>query len=401
MSELITGREKRMELLKGIIKDLHAGGDPGELKERFASLLRDVNPSEIAEMEEQLIKEGMPEEEVKRLCDVHVAVFKDALEKKVEPESIPGHPVHTFRLENDALRQVVAEMEALLAGLEGEKEAEWEKMESTLKRLQEVENHYLRKEYQLFPYLEKHGITGPAKVMWATHDDIRGLFKKVHNALVARDKETVLTEGKMLLAAISDMFYKEEKILFPMALETLSEGEWAEIKEGELSIGYALVTPGDEWQPPDPVLEELKKGAGTGEVKDQLKLDTGVLTPEQLNLILTHLPFDIAFVDENNKVRYYSQGKERIFPRSPGIIGRDVQNCHPPASVDVVNRIITAFKEGKKDVADFWLETGGRFIYIRYFAVRDQKGTYRGVLEVVQDVTGIRQLEGERRLLQW
>jgi DUF438 domain-containing protein len=121
------------------------------------------------------------------------------------------------------------------------------------------------------------------------------------------------------------------------------------------------------------------------------------LTPGQLNLLLTHLPLDISFVDENDKVRYYSQGKERIFPRSPGII----QNCHPSASVDVVNRIITAFKEGKKDMADFWLETGGRFIYIRYFAVRDQKGTYKGVLELVQDVTEIRQLEGERRLLQW
>ncbi|MGB4481867.1 MAG: DUF438 domain-containing protein [bacterium] len=401
MSELITGREKRLEILKGIIKDLHAGGDLEELKERFARLLRDVSPTEIAEMEQRLIEEGMPEEEVKRLCDVHVAVFKDALDERVDPDSIPGHPVHTFRLENEALRQVVAEMEALLAGLEGEKGVDWGKLERTLKRLQEVENHYLRKEFQLFPYLEKHGITGPPKVMWATHDDIRALFKKVHNALVARDRDTVLAEGKLLLEAMSDMFYKEEKILFPMALETLSEGEWAEIREGELSIGYSLVTPGDDWQPSPEVLEELAGGAGTGEGREQLKLDTGVLTPEQLNLVLTHLPFDISFVDEKNKVRYYSQGKERIFPRSPGIIGRDVQNCHPPGSVDVVNKIVAAFKEGKEDTAEFWLETGGRFIHIRYFAVRDQKGTYRGVLEVVQDVTGIRQLEGERRLLQW
>ena len=169
--------------------------DLEELKERFARLLRDVSPTEIAEMEQRLIEEGMPEEEVKRLCDVHVAVFKDALDERVDPDSIPGHPVHTFRLENEALRQVVAEMEALLAGLEGEKGVDWGKLERTLKRLQEVENHYLRKEFQLFPYLEKHGITGPPKVMWATHDDIRALFKKVHNALVARDRDTVLAEG--------------------------------------------------------------------------------------------------------------------------------------------------------------------------------------------------------------
>ena len=322
--------------------------DLEELKERFARLLRDVSPTEIAEMEQRLIEEGMPEEEVKRLCDVHVAVFKDALDERVDPDSIPGHPVHTFRLENEALRQVVAEMEALLAGLEGEKGVDWGKLERTLKRLQEVENHYLRKEFQLFPYLEKHGITGPPKVMWATHDDIRALFKKVHNALVARDRDTVLAEGKLLLEAMSDMFYKEEKILFPMALETLSEGEWAEIREGELSIGYSLVTPGDDWQPSPEVLEELAGGAGAGEGREQLKLDTGVLTPEQLNLVLTHLPFDISFVDEKNKVRYYSQGKERIFPRSPGIIGRDVQNCHPPGSVDVVNKIVAAFKRVRK-----------------------------------------------------
>jgi len=401
MSELITGKEKRLEILKGIIKDLHAGGDPEELKARFARLLREVHPTEIAEMEQRLIEEGLPEEEVKRLCDVHVAVFKEALDARVEPASIPGHPVHTFRLENDALRQVVAEMEALLAELEGGKEVEWGKLERTLQSLQEVENHYLRKEYQLFPYLEKHGITGPTKVMWATHDDIRALFKQVQNALAARNRDMVLAEGKRLLEAMSDMFYKEEKILFPMALETLSEREWAEIKDGELSIGYTLVTPGEDWQPSEEVLAELKESTGPGAGKELLKLDTGVLTPEQLNLILTHLPFDITYVDEKDKVRYYSQGKDRIFPRSPGIIGRSVQNCHPPASVHVVNKIVAAFKEGTKDVADFWLETGGRFIYIRYFAVRDQEGKYRGVLEVVQDVTGIRQLEGERRLLQW
>lgn len=201
-----------------------------------------------------------------------------------------------------------------------------------------------------------------------------------------------------------DMVGKEEKVLHPMAVDTLSDDEWAEIRAGEGEIGYAFVTGVPAWPPAD-----AAAGAGVGAAGPPagpaapaglLQLTTGGLTLEQMDLMLTTLPIDFQFVDEHDQVRYYSEG-ERIFPRSPGVIGRKVQNCHPPSSVHKVQQIIDAFRAGDKSTAEFWIELGGTFLHIRYFAVRDASGAYRGVVETVQDVTGIRALEGQRRLLDW
>ncbi len=407
MSELLDAREERQEILKGIIRDLHAGKDLEELKQRFARLIRNVSPGEIAALESRLIAEGMPEEEIKRLCDVHVALFKESLaEQQVEPTP-PGHPVHTFRLENEAIRGVVEALKKLLGQIKAaDKEGREvfrrrkEEIKKELARLAEIDKHYLRKEHQLFPLLERRGVYGPPKVMWQFHDDIRAMLKKVTRAVDEDDLATVINQGNELLTAIVEMINKEESILFPMALEKLTPSDWVEVRRGEEEIGYALVAPGNEWRPrpaagtaPDAQEKEGPAGA--------IELATGRLTPEQVNLLLTHLPVDITFVDENDKVRYYSAGKHRIFTRSPAIIGRKVQNCHPPASVHVVEKILAEFRDGTKNEAEFWLTMNGRFIHIRYFAVRDAEGRYRGVVEVTQDVTDIRALEGEKRLLDW
>ncbi|MGE5653574.1 MAG: PAS domain-containing protein, partial [Bacillota bacterium] len=188
---------------------------------------------------------------------------------------------------------------------------------------------------------------------------------------------------------------KENKILFPMCLETLTEVEWDEIYRHSDEVGYTLITPERQWQPkilhPMPAAQRVESGA--------IPLDTGAMTPEQINLMLMSLTIDMTYVDEHNRVRYYSQGRERIFTRTPAIIGRNVEMCHPPESVHVVKQIVEDFKAGKRDSAEFWLTLQGKFIHIRYFAVRDDAGTYRGVVEVSQDVTGIRALEGQKRLL--
>jgi DUF438 domain-containing protein len=197
------------------------------------------------------------------------------------------------------------------------------------------------------------------------------------------------------------MVYKEEKILIPMCMEAFTAKDWMEIKNGEADIGYALVKPGTEWNPTE---EELAEEGEKHEVPlgmKKLPLDTGTLTLQQINLMLTHLPFDVSFVDENDKVRYYSEGPERIFPRSSGIIGRKVQNCHPPKSVHIVQEILDSFRSGKQDMAEFWLELDEKFLYIRYFALCESSGRYKGCLEVMQDATRVRSFEGERRLLQW
>ena len=388
--EVITDPEQRIEALKKIIKDLHKGEDIRKLKQRFLVLIRDVAPSEIANMEQRLIDEGMPVEEVKRLCDVHVEVFKESLEDKIVPGLPAGHPVHSYMLENRAAEKIILKLQAI-----HDIKKEMGTLVSGLKELSKIDIHYKRKENQLFPILEAHGISGPSKVMWALHDEIRKMIRDASDAAVAGTISIDVL--KTLFGTLNDMIYKEEHILFSMALETLGESDWVKVGAGEEEIGFAWISPPEKWSPSEESFQEKLPPEKIG----SMTLDTGLLTVEQINLILTHLPVDISFVDENDKVSYYSNTEDRIFPRSPGIIGRSVQNCHPSKSIDTVTRILDSFRDGTKSTAEFWIQLGGKFIYIRYFAVRDAQGTYKGCLEVSQDVAAIRGLEGEKRLLDW
>lgn len=405
MSELLDGKKARQEILKEIVKDLHRGKSAAEVKERFAKLIKDVGATEISQMEQSLIAEGIPEQEIKRLCDVHVTVFKEALDAQTKEETPSGHPVHTFKMENRQIEMVIQSLQEIFNEIkEASAEALTDYRQALLYELQllsEIDKHYLRKENQLFPLLEQKGVQGPTRVMWQFHDDVRRILKEIKRALEDNSSKALLEKGDQLINIITDMIYKEENILFPMALENLSEADWVKVRQGEEEIGYAFVTPGNQWQPAQ-VKEEGQVQATQGVTPGaEIKLDTGNLTPEQINLLLTHLPVDVTYVDENNRVRYYSQGMHRVFPRSPGIIGRDVQNCHPVSSVNIVTKIVDEFKNNNKSEAEFWLEMNNRFIHIRYFAVRDQGGQYRGVVEVTQDVTDIRALQGQRRLLDW
>jgi len=399
-------RAARKEVLKDIIRDLHYGGDVEALRKRFAELVRDVSGGEIAAMEQELMAEGLPLEEVKKLCDVHVQVFKDSLEEHPESAFVPGHPLHTLAAENRELERLVARTREALAPLRDEAgvrawAAERAKLAPLVQALFEVEKHYLKKENQLFPRLEEKGKSGPSKVMWAVHDDIRAHLKDFRRALDLGDRAIVARTGTWVLQEIADMIYKEDKILFPMSLEILDERDWVRVKEGEEEIGYAWIAPAGAWAPgaPSVGVHDIPPAVTAGDAR--LALDTGTLSAEQVNLLLTHLPVDISFVDENDTVVYYSATRDRIFPRTPGVIGRKVQNCHPPKSLDTVTQVLAAFRDGSRDIAEFWIEMNGKFIHIRYFALRDGEGKYRGALEVSQDVTGIRALRGEKRLLDW
>ena len=398
----IQDAEMRQEVLKDIIRDLHKGVDMAVLKQRFYELIKDIDATEIARMEQKLMEEGMPETEIKRLCDVHVEVFKEALGQQEAPSAPPGHPLHTFMKENRAVEGIVHETKGILEKLCDTPDKEVfrqhrKNLGALIERLSDINLHYLRKENQLFPVLEKHGISGPSEVMWAIHDDIRQTLKYARAQISELQVPLVYGTLKYLLQSIDDMVYKEEHILFPMAMEILAEADWIKVQQGEEEIGYAWIEPEKGWLPGTEVPAEAKAAVGPSAVD----LSTGRLTREQLDLLLTHLPVDISYVDENDELVYYSATKERIFPRSPGVIGRKVQKCHPPKSFHVVQRIVDEFKAGKRDVAEFWIQMKGRFIHIRYFAVRDSGGNYRGTLEVSQDVTEIRKLEGEQRLLDW
>jgi hypothetical protein len=394
----------RLEALHGIVKDLHAGKTVEEVKPRFEELIADVEATEIAAMEQKLIEDGVPDTEVKRLCDVHVQVFADALEGHEPVRAPAGHPMDTFQRENQALLQVTASLRKVAEAIgEPPDGAAWARLKGalgdTVERVAEADKHYLRKENQLFPFLEERGVEGPSKVMWAIHDDIRALVKQARATIAADDAALAVSSCLALAKMVDDMVTKEEKVLHPMAMDTLSDAEWARIRAGEDDIGYAFITDVPAWTAAG-VDGDAGVAAGHASPAGLLDLKTGGLSLEELNLVLGALPIDFQYVDEHDKVRFYSEG-HRIFPRSPGVIGRKVQNCHPPASVHKVQQIIDAFRAGEKDTAEFWIEMQGKFLHIRYFALRDEAGAYRGVVETVQDATGIRALEGQRRLLDW
>jgi hypothetical protein len=417
MSEFIDNRAQRREELKAIIKLLHGGASVEEVKQRFADLIKGVDATEISELENELIAEGMPVDEVKRLCDVHVTLFEEGLAAKGledEPELEPGHPAHTIWRENRILDNLLDQLDGKLEVLADANALTPELIASLtpmMEKLGELNKHYLRKENQLFPFLEKHGILGPTQVMWGIHDDVRGYLKAAKQALTTGNLKEFIAQAKEFSEAAFSMITKEEQVLLPMSMEALSEAEWAAVLHGSGELGYAWHRPVIIWEPdiseplPDTPTgsygEAADSASSAGSLDAVLPLSVGGLTLEQINLLLTNLPVDVTYVDENDRVRYYSAGRERVFPRSPAIIGREVAKCHPPSSVHIVEKIVQAFKNGEKDVAEFWIPMGESFVHIRYFALRDDEGNYRGVIEVSQDVSGIRALEGERRLLDW
>jgi DUF438 domain-containing protein len=365
-----------MSELKDIIKRLHAGEAPEDVKASLRALVKKTDYAEIMAMEQQLMAEGMPVTEIQAMCDMHSQVTREVLVQLAPAPVEPGHPIDTFRRENEALRGVLAKLKRARSPLE---------LRQALNELMDIDKHYQRKEHLLFSCLERHGITGPSKVMWGKDDEVRKLLKD------ASHSEAAL---RAAAAAVEEMIYKEEQILFPMCLKTFTADEWAEIWASSPRYGWCLVEPREGYRPP-----ESAAAAAVEPGRGGVQLPTGYLNLDQLMGIFSTLPVDLTFVDSDDRVAFFSEGPDRIFARSKAVIGRKVQHCHPPRSVDVVNRILSDFRERRQDVAEFWIDFQGRFVHIRYFAVRDAAGRYLGTLEVTQDISGLRALQGERRLL--
>lgn len=408
MSELINNAEKRRGLLKHMIKQLHEGQAPEAVKAQLIQLLGKVPYEDVVLVEQELISEGMPPGEILKLCDIHTKALKGTISQEGSKEAPPGHPVHTFLQENRGLGWHLNELKNSFSRIEKmdddqDASPEMAEIRNHVHALTDVDKHYKRKENLLFPYLEKNGITGPPTVMWGKHDEARELLDSAVEALSATQeysageaKSVIELSVKPAADAIEEMIYKEEEILFPMCMDTLDDSEWYDIYNQSLEIGYCLYDPKDEWKPEG--IDIVKKEEEEGE---RIQLPSGSFTKDEINTILNTIPFDLTFVDKNDTVRYFTQGKERIFERSRAILGRQVQLCHPPKSVHIVEKILEDFKSGKHDRAAFWIEMRGRFISIEYFALRSREGEYQGVLEVSQDLTEKRQLEGEQRLLNY
>ena len=401
--------EKRKEILKQIIKELHTGSPPEEVKQKFVTFLTGLKPEEVALAEEELVKEGLPREEIRRLCDVHLAVLKEGLEGEIK--TLPqGHPIEILMEEHKIMTSLAGNLVALVSVLETEREPN--RVKEILDKVRHIaedfidsEKHYLREENVLFPLLEKHGVTEPPTIMWIEHNQIREKKKELYS-LVGKyteyhDKETInllKKTSKEIQDLLKSHFYKENNILFPTSLNLLSEDEWANARIDFDEIGYCCFTP-----PVPKKVERKELAPHVEEAKSEgdITLETGSLSREEIEAILNTLPVDITFVDANDSVKYFNKAEKRIFVRTRSVIGRKVQMCHPQKSIHIVNKILESFRRGEKDVAEFWIQMNGRLIHIRYFPVRDKNGKYLGTMEVTQDVTEIKKLEGEKRLLDW
>jgi len=408
VNEQPVDENSKKELLKKIIKNLHEGADPEKMKEKFRAVIKSITPTEIAKIEEELIREGMPQEEIRRLCDVHLAVFRETLERE-KVLAPAGHPIHILMEEHKILLKLGDELKNVTReiGKGQDFESVSEKMKqlsSILDHFKESESHYLREENVLFPHLEKHGVTQPPAIMWMEHDRIREIEKSLYSHIDARENMRFQDFAKQLertslelIEMLSSHFYKENNILFPTALKVIGKDEWKDIRRQFDDLGFCCFTP----ESATLVLEETEALASKSETEGIISFETGALSKKEIQAIFNTLPVDITFIDKEDTVRYFSQTKDRIFVRTKAIIGRKVQRCHPQKSVHIVNQILNAFKNGSRDVAEFWVNLEGRLIYIRYLPVRDEKGDYLGCLEVTQDITNIKKIEGEKRLLDW
>ena len=380
--------EERQEILKNLMLRLHAGEDKEVIQEEFNEVFDEISPYEIQLMERNLMSEGITFAEIMSLCNVHANLMgsKVNTQTSVADFEQPGHPVHVMKMENLAIRGALDRVERLLVNYLETKDSTIEKgLRRQISLLDQFENHYQRKEYAMFPIMEKKGITAPPKVMWGVHDQIRDLYRDFKKAL-NDGKESTLEEFQIARDEMLEMIQKEENILIPMVEQVFHVDDWETIASQSPEYGYCIVKPEKEWAVKksfSPVKEETQI-----ESEGDIPLSTGSLSLKELNLILNLLPMELSFVDAQNIVKYYNEGngEEKIFKRTPSAIGRDVILCHPPRVHETVQTIFEQLKSKQKEKEEMWFKTEDKMVHVTYHAVWDEEGKYMGCLEYVQDI---------------
>ena len=444
MTELLNTREYKKEQLKKLLLRIHEGESVEKLKEEFRAVLSNISPLEIPLIEQELVKEGISARDIAKMCDLHVELFREAVKgtEELEERDLPdGHPLKTLYLENKEIMKDAEMLNLYARTLATTKDERMRNeilgvLEEIVGNLRMVGfTHYNREEMLIFPYIERRGLTAIATVLWTKHDEIRAMIKQLAELLRKREEmpweefvEKFKTKAGEVAFVLSDMVFRENNIFYPTLKALLSEGEWKAIKMQEDEIGYYKVKP-PEWDPGEDVkplhpweinpklsveqlltlpkeVQQALRGQPLEFDKSGLKregdidLGTGYVNIEELKAIFEALPVDVTFIDRDDRVRFFSPG-ERIFTRTPSVLGRPVQLCHPPKSVYVVNKILKAFKEGRKKEATFWLRLGEKYVYIKYVPLFNEKGEYIGTLEMTMDIAPYKKIEGEKRLLDW
>ena len=408
-----------------IVHEIKSAYDEGKISlEEARKSLKDrvqhLAPYEIAIIEQEMVEES-EDECIKEDIQAMLEVFQDVLVTKNQ-ELPENHPISCYRRENAKMKELLLSVEDLVQ-YPLIKNQWLELYEELLK----FKIHLSRKQNQLYPVLEKKGFTRPTTTMWTLDDFIRDEIAECYNLLLEDKEEEFIGKQAELVADVRDLMDKEENILYPTSLEMINEEEFRYMAEGDQEIGFAYISvqadkSGNSASASSSAsastagapLSGLSSAPGFAEElagllgkygfnnkEEKLNVSTGQLTLEQINLIYQHMPVDLSYVDENELVCFYTDTKHRVFPRSKNVIGRDVKNCHPKASVHIVEEIIKKFRSGEQDKAEFWINKPDLFIYIIYYAVRDENGKFRGVLEMMQDCTHIRSLQGSQTLLTW
>ena len=379
---------ERQEKLKELMLRLHQGEKEEIIQEEFNQYFDSISPYEIQVMERNLMQEGITYEEIMRLCKIHASLMSAKVESG---EGMPdfekeGHPVMVLKKENLALRGAIDRIERLLQAYVSSKDEELLKgLKRQISLLDQFENHYLRKEYALFPIMESKGITAPPKVMWGVHDEIREIYKNFKQAF-DEQADDVMDQFLAAKEELLEMIFKEENILIPMVAQAFHVDDWEKMAQDTPQYGYCIVTPEAEWK--------VEKKPSTIQSKEEIQetgdipLSTGSLSLEQLDLLLNLLPMELSFVDKDNIVKYYNEGngEEKIFKRTKSAIGRDVINCHPPKSHAIVKQLFEQLRSGQKEKEEMWFKKEDKMIHVTYHAVRNAQGEYMGVLEYVQNI---------------
>lgn len=440
---MTTTTVERQKKIVEILSLLHQGGSFEQAKQMFDQSFDGIDVSEITAAEKALISSGLDPSEIQSLCNVHAAVFKGAINdihrSNYEHEQ-PGHPIHTLKLENQVIQSLlVDEIMWVFSKIETGDWSLRQRLLVALEDLQNINRHYTRKETLIFSYMEKYGITAPPKVMWGVDDSIREALKSVIDYLKNEKAAINPLREKLeyIQTEIEEMIFKEEEIMTPMTLDVFTLEDWEKIARDSQDIGYAFIAEPLPWKAsaaaraseqerePQRLAAVQQAQANTAAIKEGMEiknesiheeneqyfdwestgseasvvLPTGVLNLEELVALFQVLPVDLTFVDKNDRVRFFSEGKNRVFPRTTSVIGREVINCHPPKSMHIVQQILDDFRAGKRTDADFWIDMHDRKIYIRYFALKNDQDEYLGCLEVTQDITDIQTISGQNRLL--